>query len=515
MTASFREMAILMNHVDPLLSMRSLIRHHRWAEGDTPSQLSLQLVAKRHSHPDNIIRFLNYNTFLLDGFVLDLSLFSLAELINKMGLTIAEVYIRLEINVPFLISKLGINAAKFLAEKVGSETLAEILGVAGKVMDAFVSVLNFFTFGFIGWGKVAIEQVLDIAGIDDAVDAIVRIGITPLKLLEMLGIDPVDALAKCGFGIAQILGADISDPLRIGAKPALEQRAKEIGEELVKPGQLASHIKNYEIVSLNEVWFDEALKTIKSKTPGYRHIPGPSKTGSKALKGCGLLQLVKNRNVTETGYLVFSNRGDEFRDADYWASKGILLSRIDVGVGTIDLYSTHLYSGDGLLDFPELGLGKLSENEKGRYRNAQLDEFVEFFRKTHITSNVAIFCGDFNIVAENRDLISKMNSINLEDCAIRYGDTGGTHGGEDKGADRFAGICDLPVSSPYCPYTGGVRGGERIDYIFIEKPSSSHTFNLDVSFLYRRPFPRSNPTENQYFLSDHIGLEVTLFVSRK
>ena len=42
--------------------------------------------------------------------------------------------------------------------------------------------------------------------------------------------------------------------------------------------------------------------------------------------------------------------GDQFGDADDWAHKGVLLTRINVGYGVIDLFSTHTYwGGSGIL----------------------------------------------------------------------------------------------------------------------------------------------------------------------
>jgi hypothetical protein len=95
-----------------------------------------------------------------------------------------------------------------------------------------------------------------------------------------------------------------------------------------------------------------------------------------------------------------------------------------------------------------------------------------------------------------------------------YGESGGTHGGEDSGSDRFNSMCDISKDNTYCRDLNGKPSGECIDYIFIERPSRDHSFNLDISRLRRRLFPRDQPTEGQYFLSDHLGLDVTLVASK-
>jgi hypothetical protein len=510
-----------MDPLEPPTSLKDLANRHRWISGSPPNPISIRSITDRYSQQENIIRFLSYNTFLLDGFEIPLNLFDLSELLLRLGMTPAELITKLGIGIPELIAKLSIDAAQVLARKYGSEGLANALGVANDVKSTFEDVLNIITFGAFNWAKVAVGDVLGVAKISP-VDALIELGLTPLEILKIMGIDPLEALIKMGIGIANVLGADIPDPLTVGAKPALNERAREIGPKLMGPMSLAPGLdKSYEIIALCEVWTQEARNQIAAATPQCAHIAGPDKTGSKALKGSGLYQVFSNHRVLEQHFMVFNNRGDELRDADAWASKGVLLTRIDVGVGIIDLYGTHLYSGDGLIDLPSMGLGKLSEAEKSSIRNAQLDEFVIYFNETHLRSNIAIFCGDFNIAA-NKDLIDKMNTINIEDVALRppvgpdaYEESGGTHGGEDAGGDRFNAMCDISKDIAFCCDPNGKPSGECIDYIFIERPTEDHTFNLDVSRLRRRLFLRDQATEGQYFLSDHLGLDVTLIASKR
>ena len=65
----------------------------------------------------------------------------------------------------------------------------------------------------------------------------------------------------------------------------------------------------------------------------------------------------------------------------------------------------------------------------------------------------------------------------------------------------------------------------RIDYVFVADPVASHSFYLDVSRVRRRPFPRPGrdtdvfyenheDEEGPNFLSDHLGLELTVVASR-
>lgn len=60
-------------------------------------------------------------------------------------------------------------------------------------------------------------------------------------------------------------------------------------------------------------------------------------------------------------------------------------------------------------------------------------------------------------------------------------------------------------------------GEGRLDYVFIQKPEASHTFNLDVSIPRRKAFKHEmkKDDEKQEFLSDHLGLSFDIIVSSK
>ena len=58
-----------------------------------------------------------------------------------------------------------------------------------------------------------------------------------------------------------------------------------------------------------------------------------------------------------------------------------------------------------------------------------------------------------------------------------------------------------------------VSGVGRYDFTFVERPTPSHRYNLEVSRVLRRPFPRQTATEGEAFLSDHLGLELMLIAS--
>lgn len=167
------------------------------------------------------------------------------------------------------------------------------------------------------------------------------------------------------------------------------------------------------------------------------------------------------------------------------------------------------------------------EDQKTR-KLKQLNEFVQFFKETHMKQNIAVFCGDFNM--HYSDFSTKMDDLNLDFIGGDDGGTVSSRGSEKNDEERFTDICHaLPDKPIYCtlpfigagkesfwdPYTIPKSVPSRIDYILVESPTSDHSFMLDVSYLRRRLFPRSNPTEGEYYLSDHLGLDVIFIPSKK
>jgi len=89
-------------------------------------------------------------------------------------------------------------------------------------------------------------------------------------------------------------------------------------------------------------------------------------------------------------------------------------------------------------------------------------------------------------------------------------DPGGTGG-------DFKKICDKLQAGDirFCADPSKINSGYRIDYILMEQPQAQHAFMLDVTRVRRRPFERPQPTDDQQFMSDHLGLDCTLIASRK
>jgi endonuclease/exonuclease/phosphatase family metal-dependent hydrolase len=322
-------------------------------------------------------------------------------------------------------------------------------------------------------------------------------------------------------------------------KPDVDQRTAELGVRLKND--------QYDVMALCEVWdynkalvipiWNDSVKREVLQGWGWplddkqewpldhaRYARGPGAAGFKM--DSGLLQICAN-----PGYKIVSSAQTTFNDlgamgadaehADWWSEKGILVTCIDLGVGILEVYGTHLYSG----------------HDVDVYRS-NVNDLAQFFREQHNPRNIAIVCGDLNIDARGRDtdpygaLVGAMDGLEMEDVWLKHrGDA--THAGYDgvKNAGGYTNTFDnqddaAKISSEmsqvgppsekdsnFCaePLPGD-RPGDRVDYIFLEKPNRSHSFAIDASRIRRRTFLRGVASDMPY-LSDHLGLDVTLFAS--
>jgi hypothetical protein len=388
-------------------------------------------------------------------------------------------------------------------------------------------------------------------------------------LISQLG-DAIDIAIKLAAPIApltllQAFGLDLN--ITFKSKRLVKERSLEIGKAI---------IHGYDLISLAEVWRQEAVDNILQawgNSPPI-HFRGNDRPGvfnylEGAYKdvGSGLLVISPGQpaaKVADKAYDVDGvtrSIGDcadlgPLVDSDRWAAKGILMTRIDAGVGIIELFTTHLNSGGDMLgEEPVIGEllgGEPSEEAKMAVRLAQVQDFVGFFRQHHDPNNVAIFAGDFNINAGTAgydSLLSLLTNIPLPNGSTTSFTDFWLYGVSDAAADKLAGtnrsgdkddphrdkdfakVCQFPNSNVPQPPTDipldffcddrqpSERG--RIDYIFVEIPLATHTFNLDLTRIRRRTFGRRDEdifkqdeeNDREYYLSDHLGLDTVLIAS--
>lgn len=481
MDISLREIGIFMDPLDESIGLRHVALHHRWIDGKTGA--SLAEIGKRH-HRDNVrLRFLWYNTFLMR-----------VRLAVAKGL--ADVSTPLEV-----LDALDVSPQKLL----GKFDVCDLLPSGPSYLPGLREACKL--------AGNAVNFVIDqLGGVKHVVNAIV----------DMVGAEKVIEVILSLAGVPQ--------EIFLKKKPALELRAQEIGDVL--------RGDDYDLVALCETWNDNLRDTLLSnwalQRDGKHLVLGKSE--GDAYFGDGLLLGSMDGRIVERQRYEYYIRGvdrtpgpvlDMLTDDELWARKGVLLVRIDVGVGMLDVYLTHLYFGTGLgLDsIPMVGplFHAPNNTERADIRSAQLKELSDFIESTHHASNIAIVCGDFNIDGTNQDpdysgdqtLQRFLSQHDLQDMWLGpHGECTGCTGGD------FGKICaptQPPNDSRFCKEATDFDSGNgyRIDFLLIERPQPGHSFMLDVTRVRRRSFPRPQVTDDQTHMSDHLGLDCTLLVSPK
>jgi hypothetical protein len=540
-SVSYRQIAERMDAAAPVCSLNDLFARHRWdfANGPPPSR-SLQVLARRHFDPETTLnRFLWYNTFLLEGWVMNLCVGgALKILIAAAGLTEEEVIKSLNMSPTDVLEKAGVPKYKILEMfDISADDLAgafpAVFDEACKLLSDVPVLGDLVCSASDALGEMlkqlSIGQIVSKFGLSlgDVLDKLKAWGFDLMAVLEKM-CDPVLALVKAALGI------EIPSAIKINPKPELKPRALEIGT-------IAG--KEYDIVSLCEAFSHERRMQIlgAAHTAGRptQYAEGPDDSGDTTLADGGLFTLVFQRSILKSAWTIFDGdaRGAYFRDADAWANKGVLLTVVDVGVGHLEIYSTHLVSGGDLITVPawvpvlNILFPELSDSEKLALQLKQVDRLLAFYKQHHDPKNVAMVVGDFNLRADVKKrydaLVAKMASINMRDVWPYYRlppidpqqnpiPHGSTSSGRDEAGHSSSTLWEVcqPSDAAYCDDWAKTEGtSSRIDYIFVENPAKHHKFMLDVSRIRRRSFLRQHSGIEELYLSDHVGLEISLIAS--
>lgn len=301
--------------------------------------------------------------------------------------------------------------------------------------------------------------------------------------------------------------------------------------------------------------------------PLPRWVHNISRASHNALPLCsGLQTFTANLPITRTLCEPFHiDRGHPLRDPDFWANKGVLLTEIDLGPGKIELFSTHLFSGQVIGQALYIAMQRLKKHlailpttrlpttrsarriqsllaplfskltrqsrrlhfldlpapRRLEIQRAQLQQLVTFIVRHHHPENVILLAGDFNLnahVPAERELLAreldklKQHGITLQNAIPAF------HAGNRplttiiRDEYLFHEPCPEPQFSP----------GPWLDYVFLERATPQHACTLEILHNALRPLPRdaahrlsapSPPSENagiMHYLSDHIALELTL-----
>ena len=337
--------------------------------------------------------------------------------------------------------------------------------------------------------------------------------------------------------------------LELTAKPETAARAREIGQRL--------SAERYDLACLYEVFqLEEHDRVLNGMAEPPQRLFGGTASS--------LMMVSKTQHFLRSAQHVFVQRGKTYHisnpvhdfdvsaDADWYARKGVLMAEVDTGLRTagapdtpipIEIYATHMVWGGGVpkifldaLNALTFGTSIRPANDQERFalQMAQIDEFLAFYRAHHDPRNVAILCGDFNIDGSRSELygplIDRLNQVNLADVwgdgryrtETRAGQTARNDDGDGPREADFGHVCAAyngPNGGDHCDEMANVKSPSpnvgRFDYIFVERPSTSHRCRVDAARVRRRQFRRAAPTGGQNYLSDHLGLETTLYVSLK
>ncbi|RXK47487.1 endonuclease/exonuclease/phosphatase family protein [Halorientalis pallida] len=294
------------------------------------------------------------------------------------------------------------------------------------------------------------------------------------------------------------------------AKPALQERASEFGDRLAG--------SDIDVAALCEVFSSEQRETIRE--PVERAVDYEIGPPAEFEKSSGLYTLaLGGPEIVAMERTEFDADGYEPRDADAWAKKGVLYTRLDFGAGQVDLFTTHLLAGGGI---PYVDLNPFSDPPTpAEYRADQLAElraFVQSVEADHDPDNrvPTVVAGDFNVGAgggEYGKLTAVRDDLGLADAWLGYA---GGPGGTNRTAITD-GCAFEPAESPPS-YCDGGAGGDRIDYVFVEPTRPSHASRLSIEAIKRRVFCRQLAPPDQFYaddaeerpnyLTDHVGLEL-------
>lgn len=338
----------------------------------------------------------------------------------------------------------------------------------------------------------------------------------------------------------------LPDPFRdveLKAKPEIEDRARELGRILRSDYDLACL---YEIMEHEQK--SHILEAWGSTPPAHILVD----------RLTSLLTISQRFPIVRHAYHKFSVRGKSYDinlglasvkvslDSDFYADKGVLLTEIETPCGNIEIYSTHLMFGGGLGDavkdilniIPGDHMTPSNSDERLEIELQQIDELIAFYNAKHVhhPKNVALVCGDFNIDASDQPkyerIRQRFEAVGMRDAwaegpfrnQLQGGQTARNDDGDESPKENnFENVC-VPLMGSfgdlYCDDTQTTISTShyvgRFDLLFVQDPDPVHDCNLDVARVRRRAFQRPHATNSQQgFLSDHLGLDTTLFVSQK
>lgn len=296
----------------------------------------------------------------------------------------------------------------------------------------------------------------------------------------------------------------------VGSKPRIRERAEELGRAL--RGE-------YDVLALAELFDERDLRSFLSAWPDTEtpavHV-GPVSTAPGVLQTSGLVTIAEGFRTGRVAVSGYRRRGSRLFDADAWAEKGALLCEVTIGDTVLEITSTHLFAGGGLLPRPPW-----PQRGGDEVRRRQIDELRAFVDDHHEPGNLQLVVGDLNVPAshpdgtpteEYRQLCTGFDG--LDDLWRRDRDRGpGPTADIVEGSASFLPDTDArfyrdgPPSGPDQGRTS--PASERIDHAFGSP-------GIEVVSMRRRRLPRPDDAPGRTeidLMSDHVGLHLELRVA--
>jgi endonuclease/exonuclease/phosphatase family metal-dependent hydrolase len=306
--------------------------------------------------------------------------------------------------------------------------------------------------------------------------------------------------------------------------PAVADRAGELGRAVAG---------RYDVVALAEAFTPaDRARVLQAWATDPAVAVGPESGWSReqglTAVSSGLMTVVDGPTIVRRDAVRYAERGSRLADADPWAAKGALLVELDVGLpGRVELYSTHLCAGGGLL--------KVLGDRRARtdpVREAQAAELAAFVRRTHRPGNVVLVVGDMNVEevspdvddpsGPHRALAREMGTVGLDDLwestGRGWGPTCTLDGeaavvGRPDPDDPDVAWDEAPAATGWRRRPDGSEVGGRIDRAFLQRPGPDDAVAVTDAVIRRRALlrrPGAPERRRLAHLSDHLGLQVEL-----
>lgn len=295
-----------------------------------------------------------------------------------------------------------------------------------------------------------------------------------------------------------------------------EQKAKALGRWFADTG--------YDVVGLCEVYDDILLEAMEDAY-GKRYDSTDREYGFPTLYDLGVLLGEQHASESRVRRRLGDGNSDRFQATGPIGGASVNIEgyqRVPVhvpelpGTPAFELWVTHFQGAGSGLEIDDKG-----EDAKQHAKLDQLDELttlIEEFQSGPNNDRPIVLMGDFNVHSKGSggqfdggsgveggqyysDFMHAMQSVGMQEAWLTHGSLGGN--------------CRRDEGSPYCrsfvkTNERAYYNGNRLDYVFVERPRERHGIHLDLSRLKTLEFPKENGGEP---LSDHLGFGFELLTS--